>query len=100
MKIRKLKIKNYKIFDDVEFDFTDQDGKTLDTVVLAGVNGCGKTTLDEPKSTGVHRFKMRGSDTVFKITSKPMPFISPMDMPILSFSILKVVRYLVVFGQF
>jgi predicted ATP-binding protein involved in virulence len=47
MKIRKLKIKNYKIFDDVEFDFTDQDGKTLDTVVLAGVNGCGKTTLLE-----------------------------------------------------
>jgi predicted ATP-binding protein involved in virulence len=47
MKIRKLKIKNYKIFDDVEFDFTDQYGKTLDTVVLAGVNGCGKTTLLE-----------------------------------------------------
>jgi predicted ATP-binding protein involved in virulence len=47
MKIRKLKIKNYKIFDDVEFDFTDRDGKTLDMVVLAGVNGCGKTTLLE-----------------------------------------------------
>ena len=47
MKIRKLKIKNYKIFDDVEFDFTDADGNTLDTVVLAGVNGCGKTTVLE-----------------------------------------------------
>lgn len=47
MKIRKLKIKNYKIFDDVEFDFTDAEGKTLDTVVLAGVNGCGKTTVLE-----------------------------------------------------
>jgi predicted ATP-binding protein involved in virulence len=47
MKIRKLKIKNYKIFDGVEFDFTDDNGKTLDTVVLAGVNGCGKTTLLE-----------------------------------------------------
>ena len=47
MKIRKLKIKNYKIFDDVEFDFTDRDGKTLNIVVLAGVNGCGKTTLLE-----------------------------------------------------
>ena len=47
MKIRKLKIKNYKIFDDVEFDFTDADGKTLDTIVLAGVNGCGKTTVLE-----------------------------------------------------
>ena len=47
MKIRKLKIKNYKVFDDVEFDFTDKDGNTLDTVVLAGVNGTGKTTVLE-----------------------------------------------------
>lgn len=47
MKIRKLSIKNYKIFDEVEFDFTDLEGKTLDTVVLAGVNGCGKTTVLE-----------------------------------------------------
>ncbi len=47
MKIRKLHIKNYKVFDDIEFDFTDRDGKTLDTVVLAGVNGCGKTTVLE-----------------------------------------------------
>lgn len=50
MKIRKLIIKNYKIFDDVEFDFTDAEGKTLDTVVLAGVNGCGKTTVLEAVS--------------------------------------------------
>ncbi len=47
MKIRKLKIKNYKIFDDVDFDFTDAEGNTLDTIVLAGVNGCGKTTVLE-----------------------------------------------------
>ena len=47
MKIRKLKIKNYKVFDDVEFDFTDKDGNTLDTDVLAGVNGSGKTTVLE-----------------------------------------------------
>jgi ABC-type lipoprotein export system ATPase subunit len=47
MKIRKLKIENYKIFDNIEFDFTDADGKTLDLIVLAGVNGCGKTTVLE-----------------------------------------------------
>ncbi len=28
-------------------DFTNKNGKTLDTIVLAGVNGCGKTTLLE-----------------------------------------------------
>lgn len=47
MKIRKLKIKNYKVFGDVEFDFTDKDGNTLDTVVLAGINGSGKTSVLE-----------------------------------------------------
>jgi predicted ATP-binding protein involved in virulence len=45
MKIRKLHIKNYKVFDDIELDFTDANGKTLDKIVLAGVNGCGKTTI-------------------------------------------------------
>lgn len=47
MKIRKLAIQNYKIFDDVSFDFTDENGETLSTVVLAGMNGCGKTTVLE-----------------------------------------------------
>jgi predicted ATP-binding protein involved in virulence len=45
MKIRKIKIKNYKIFDDLELDFTDSDGKALDTIVLAGINGSGKTSI-------------------------------------------------------
>lgn len=47
MKIRKLHIQDYKVFDDVLFDFTDAEGKTLDTIVLAGVNGGGKTTVLE-----------------------------------------------------
>ncbi len=45
MKIRKLHIKNYKQFKEIEFDFTDADGKTLDTIVLVGVNGSGKTNF-------------------------------------------------------
>ena len=45
MKIRKIKIKNYKIFDDLELDFTDSDGMALDTIVLAGINGSGKTSI-------------------------------------------------------
>lgn len=47
MKIRKIKIENYKIFDNLELDFINKDGKTLDMVVLAGINGTGKTTLLE-----------------------------------------------------
>ncbi|GEM_PF-499094 len=45
MKIRKLTIKNYKMFDDLELDFTDSNGKPLDLIVLAGVNGSGKTSI-------------------------------------------------------
>jgi len=45
MKIRKLTIKNYKMFDDLELDFTDSNGNPLDLIVLAGVNGSGKTSL-------------------------------------------------------
>ena len=47
MKIRKLHIKNYKVFNDLQLDFTDANGNTLDKIVLAGVNGCGKTTILE-----------------------------------------------------
>lgn len=47
MKIRKLHIEKYRVFEEVTFDFIDKNGKTLDTIVLAGVNGCGKTTVLE-----------------------------------------------------
>ncbi len=45
MKIRKLTVKNYKMFDDLELDFTDSNGKALDLIVLTGVNGSGKTSI-------------------------------------------------------
>jgi len=45
MKIRKLQLTGYKVFDELELDFTDLEGNTLDTVVLAGVNGSGKTSI-------------------------------------------------------
>jgi len=47
MKIRKLTIKNYKLFENEELDFTNENGQTLDTIVLAGINGSGKTSLLE-----------------------------------------------------
>ena len=45
MKIRKIHIKNYKMFKDVTIDFTDSNGNTLDTIVIVGINGSGKTSL-------------------------------------------------------
>jgi len=47
MKIRKIKLDNYKIFKNLELDFTDENGKTLDFIIFTGINGTGKTTLLE-----------------------------------------------------
>jgi predicted ATP-binding protein involved in virulence len=44
MKIREIHIQDYKIFKDFDINLTDK-GKPLDIVVLAGINGSGKTSL-------------------------------------------------------
>lgn len=46
MKVTKLFIDNYKVFKDFHLDLT-HDGKPQDLIVLAGVNGSGKTTILE-----------------------------------------------------
>lgn len=45
MKIRKISIKDHPILGDLELDFTNQNGNVYDTIVFAGENGCGKTTI-------------------------------------------------------
>lgn len=47
MKIKRLSLKGYKIFDELDLDFTDKEGKALDVIVFAGTNGSGKTSLLE-----------------------------------------------------
>ena len=44
MRIKKIYIDNYKIFQKFELDFT-YNGKSQNLIVLAGINGSGKTTL-------------------------------------------------------
>lgn len=46
MKIRKIHIENFKIFRDFDIDFTHR-GKPLNIVLLAGINGSGKSSLLE-----------------------------------------------------
>ena len=46
MKIEKVHIKNVKGIKDLELSFK-KDNKILDLIVLAGVNGSGKTTILE-----------------------------------------------------
>jgi len=45
MKIKKLTLTNHPILGNLELDFTDEHGKAVDTIIFAGENGCGKTTV-------------------------------------------------------
>jgi len=45
MKLRKLHIEDYKMFKDFDISFVDENDEALPIVVLAGVNGSGKTSL-------------------------------------------------------
>ncbi len=46
MKIQEIHIEDYKIFKDFKIDFTD-NGEPLDIIVVAGINGSGKSSLLE-----------------------------------------------------
>lgn len=45
MKFRKITFNNHPILRSVSFDFTDAQGRTVDTIIIAGENGCGKSLL-------------------------------------------------------
>lgn len=47
MKIRKIILENHSILDDLTLDFTNEKGVCLDTIILAGENGTGKTSILE-----------------------------------------------------
>lgn len=49
--IRKIKWNNHDVLGDLELDFTKPDGSIYNTIVLAGENGTGKTTVLETLST-------------------------------------------------
>jgi len=47
LKIKKLKVDNYKVLKNFEIDFCDENESPLPIIVLAGVNGSGKTAILE-----------------------------------------------------
>lgn len=52
MKIRKIKWKNHAVLGDLELDFTNpSSGQPFDTVIFAGENGTGKTSILETLAT-------------------------------------------------
>ncbi|MCR6513358.1 ATP-binding protein [Clostridium sp. LY3-2] len=47
MRIKKVEVKNNIVLGDMSILFTDENMKVKDIIILAGENGCGKTTLLE-----------------------------------------------------
>lgn len=45
MKIKRIEFKNHKVLGNLVLDFCDNRGKAVDTVIIAGENGTGKSTL-------------------------------------------------------
>ena len=45
MKIRKIEFTNHPIFGGLTLDFTDATGKIINTIIIAGENGVGKSLL-------------------------------------------------------
>ena len=45
MKIKSIKLENHKILGNLFLDFTDENGDIVDTVILAGENGTGKSVI-------------------------------------------------------
>ena len=44
-KIKKIRFQNHPILKNLELDFCDINGKAVDTVIIAGENGTGKSTI-------------------------------------------------------
>ncbi len=49
--IKKMKWKNHEVLGNIELDFSKTDGSIYNTIILAGENGTGKTTVLETLST-------------------------------------------------
>ena len=61
MKILSIEFQNHSILGNLKLDFTDKKGNPVDTIILAGENGCGKTTILEEISNLWDRAKHNAS---------------------------------------
>lgn len=57
-RIRKVIFERHKVLGNLELDFCDKEGNAVDTVIFAGDNGCGKSTiLNELYDIACHKVK-------------------------------------------
>lgn len=45
LKIKSIKFKNHPILKNLELNFCDANGKAVDTIIIAGENGTGKSSI-------------------------------------------------------
>ncbi len=62
--IRKIKWNNHDILGNLELDFTKPDGSIYNTIVLAGENGTGKTTILETLVTFLNLGSIEAFDSI------------------------------------
>ena len=79
MKIRTIKFENHPILGNINLDFTDENGNTVNTIILAGENGTGKSvtlntifdfssySLDESRGDEKRNFEIELNSEEIKI---------------------------------
>ncbi|NOX46997.1 MAG: AAA family ATPase [Chlorobi bacterium] len=69
MKIQEIHIEDYKIFKDFKIDFAD-NGEPLDIIVVAGINGSGKSSLLE--FIAIPYFSLKGKNKIVRKGFSPI----------------------------
>lgn len=74
-KIRRVKFQNHPILKNLELDFCDMNGNAADTIILAGENGTGKSTILDALYKMAHysvnfefRVELEDDDNIVKLT--------------------------------
>ena len=79
MKLEKIKFNNHEIFNNLEIDFKDNSGKILDTIVIIGENGTGKTQLLKAAYALSYTSKIDIEDIETTLTKRLVDIFMPLD---------------------
>ncbi len=79
MKFRKITFIEHPILGNISLDFTDKEGKTIENIIIAGENGCGKSVLLNElfdfNPTGIHDGKTGKIITEIELFSSEMSLV-------------------------
>lgn len=76
--ITKIKWNNHEILGDLELDFTRDDGTPYSTIVIAGENGTGKTTILDTLSTFLNFGSIEPFELIEYVVNNKHYIISPL----------------------